>query len=126
MLELVIGETRGTAGYLYLRHHGQLVLAAPTWGDEPPTELGKALARAVASPDEAATVAEVPRGGADKLDWKPVPLVLRLGDDMQFVVGGVAVIGGALPLVDPDPKLLEEIARELFEAGDVTHTRTVG
>jgi Protein kinase domain/AAA ATPase domain len=126
VLELVIGETRGTAGYLYLRHHGQLVLAAPTWGDEPPTELGKALARAVASPDEAATVAEVRRGSADKLDWKPVPLVLRLGDDMQFVVGGVAVIGGALPLVDPDPKLLEEIARELFEAGDVTHTRTVG
>jgi tetratricopeptide (TPR) repeat protein len=123
VLQLVIGEAHGMSGYLYLRHHGQLVLAAPTWGDEPPAELVKALARAVASPDEPATVADVRRAG-EKLEWKPVPLVMRLGDEMQFVVGGVAVIAGAMPLVDPDPRLLEEIARELFEAGDVTHTRT--
>jgi hypothetical protein len=123
VLQLVIGEAHGMSGYLYLRNHGQLVLAAPTWGDEPPGELVKALARAVASPDEPATVADIRRAG-EKLDWKPIPLVMRVGDETPFVVGGVAVIAGAMPLVDPDPKLLEEIARELFEAGDVSHTRT--
>jgi hypothetical protein len=68
VLQLVVGEARGSSGYLYLRHHGQLVLAAPTWGDEPPAELGRALARAVTSPEEAATVADVRRGDVDKLD----------------------------------------------------------
>ena len=52
-------------------------------------------------------------------------LKLRLGGQLEYVIGAVAVLAGALPVVDPSPALLEEIARELFEAGDVTHTRTM-
>ena len=123
-LQLVVNEARGASGYLYLRNEGQLVLAAPAWGDEPPTELVRALARAARSPDELATVADVPRDdGAGKLAWKPIPLVLRIAD-APYVIGAIAVLAGAMPLVDPPATLLEEIARELFEAGDVTHTRT--
>jgi tetratricopeptide (TPR) repeat protein len=122
-LDLVVSEAHGSAGYLFLRHHGQLVLAAPTWGDEPPAELARVLQQAVSAPNEPATVADIRRGGV-KLDWRPIPLVMKLGD-VPYAIGGVAVIAGAMPLVDPDPKLLAELARELFEAGDVTHTRTM-
>ena len=124
VLQLVISEARGSSGWLYLRSHGQLVLAAPTWGDEPPPELVAGLVNAVKHAEEPATVADVRRGG-DKLDWRPIPLTLRIGGDMAFVIGAVAVVGGNVPLIDPSAKLLEEIARELFEAGDVTHTRTL-
>jgi tetratricopeptide (TPR) repeat protein len=122
-LQLVVEEAHAASGYLYLRHHGQLVLAAPTWGEEPPHDLVRALAQAVAAPDEPPTVADIRRGG-EKLDWKPVPLVLKLGDK-PYAIGGIAVVAGGMPLVEPSAELLAEIARELYEAGDVTHTRTM-
>jgi hypothetical protein len=124
VLQLVISEARGSSGWLYLRSHGQLVLAAPSWGDEPPPEVVASLVKAMKHAEEPATVADVHRGG-DKLDWLPVPLTLRIGGDMAFVIGAVAVIGSNVPLIEPSAKLLDEIARELFEAGDVTHTRTL-
>ena len=124
-LSLVINESRAASGYLFLRHQGALVLAAPTFGEEPPFGLVQALTRAIQTPDEPATVVDIRAAGEiEKLDWKPVPLVVRLGG-ARVVVGGVAVLAGAMKIKDPDPRLLEEIARELFEAGDVTHTRTL-
>src|SRR5262249_28754031 len=69
--QLIVGEAHGTAGYPSLRHRGALVLAAPTWGDEPPAELVKALARSIQAPEETATVADVRRSG-ETLDWKPI------------------------------------------------------
>jgi hypothetical protein len=121
----VISETRASAGYLFLRKSGQLVLVAPSFGEEPPAELAKALARAIEAPDEVATVAELRRGDLEKLDWKPVALTVRISNELRFTIGGIAVIAGALPLKDANPQLVEEIARELYEAGDVTHTRTM-
>jgi len=123
-LQLVVSEMRAAAGYLFLRHQGKLVLAAPTFGEEPPPELVKAVARSVNAPDEIATVVELRRGDLEKLEWKSVPLTLQVGE-LRVVIGGIAAIAGAVALKDANPKLLEEIARELYEAGDVTHTRTM-
>jgi len=124
-LALIINESRAGSGFLFLRSAGQLVLAAPAWGQEPPFGLADAVSRALQSPDDPVTVIDIRQAGEiDKLDWKPVPLALRVGD-RTVIVGGAAVIAGALKLKDPDPSLLAEIARELFEAGDVTHTRTL-
>lgn len=120
-LQLVISEARGASGYLFLRRGGELSLAAPTFGDEPPTALRRELSRLVhAAPSGEATQVERP---AEHPGWLTVPLTLELRDD-QFVIGVVAVFAGALDPVMPDRALLVELARELFEAGDATHTRT--
>jgi len=125
-LQLVVNEARGTSGYLYLRSDGGFTLAAPSWGDEPPAGLVRSLRQALGgvTGDEAVTSIDVRRDD-ELLDWKPIVLVMPLAG-ARLVIGGVAVIGGAMRLVDPPAKLLEEIARGLFDAGDVTYTRTVG
>jgi hypothetical protein len=115
-LRLVIDEAHGASGYLFLANGGELVLAAPTWGDEPPPELARSLARLIARPE--ATIEPLRRADGRELPWKPVLLVVRR--DPAIAVGGVAVIGGAVPLADPNPRLVDEIARELFEAGDAS------
>ncbi len=122
-LELVIEQTRGASGYLYLRRGDQVVLAAPAWGDEPPAAIAREVARLALEGSEAATVRDVPhRAEVDEPHWKPVPLVLR-DRSPPHVIGAVAVVAGAMELADPDGDLVAAIARALFDAGDVTTTR---
>ena len=118
-LQLVVNELGGTAGVLYFHHQGQLEVAAVSRDVEPLPRLADALAKVVLSTDDVSTLAGEPLasdgvGG----DWKPV--ALRLDARSPFLVGAVAVIAGAIPLVDPDPVLLDAIARAFVEAGDVS------
>jgi tetratricopeptide (TPR) repeat protein len=127
VLDLVVGEARGASGYLYLRTHEGFALVAPSWGDEPPAGLARGIRRAL---DAAADASEPPtaidvRRDDEIIDWKPIVLALTVGAT-RIVIGVVAVIGGAMRLVEPPAPLLEEIARGLFDAGDVTYTRTLG
>jgi len=115
-LELVIAESRAASGYLYLRRGDNLELVAPTWGVEPPAELVRALGAAIGFTDD--TIADRMPGG---LRWKPLGL-----ERSGALVGGIAVIAGGLPLIDPERALLDEIARELFEAGDVSSAAESG
>jgi hypothetical protein len=109
-LDLVVAESHAASGYLYLRRGNSLELVAPTWGVEPPAELVRALGAAIGFTDD--TIADRMPGG---LRWKPLGL-----ERSGALVGGIAVIAGGLPLIDPERALLDEIARELFEAGDVS------
>jgi hypothetical protein len=122
VLSLVVDEARGVSGYLYLRSADAIELVAPTSGTEPPTMVTRAITAAMSSGD-AATLADRPTRSTEPstgLEWQPVLLTLRLDGATPIVVGGVAVIAGAMRLVAPAPTLLSEIARQLFEAGDVT------
>jgi len=116
-LQLLVEDSQAIAGYLYLRRGDALELVAPTFGDEPPTALRQDLDRVVAScrAGEEATIAGSTR-------WRSVVLAFEL-DDQTVVVGAAALVSGAVPIHNPDAGIVASIARELFEAGDVTHTR---
>src|SRR5262249_17185494 len=102
------------SGYLYLRRSSGLELVAPAWGVEPAGELVHALELAIA-PGADDTVVEIPFATPPEPAWEPIVLA-----PPRNAVGRGAVIAGALPLVAPRPELVAQLARELFEAGDVT------
>jgi len=115
-LQLLVDASRATSGYLYLLRGDSLELVAPIWGDEPPSQLARALASSLRSPAEPATVAELP----SSTEFRGSKSIVLAPSSDARPIGGALVIGGALPLVDPDPALVVEVARALFEAGDVT------
>jgi len=117
-LQLVVDETRGASGYLYLCKRNDLVLAAPAWGDDPPPAIARSIARSVLGAEEVSTVVEVQRRDSTAVQWKSVPLWLARGSERPRIVGAVAVIAGAMRLVDPDPDLVHAIARELVASTD--------
>lgn len=102
--QLIVSESHGASGYLYLRSASGLELVAPTWSIEPPAELSRALAAAIGLDD--ATIVDVHGPDGRVLRWRPVALALPHGS------GGVVVIAGAMNLVG-------------FDAGDVTQ-RDIG
>jgi hypothetical protein len=122
-LRLIVEEARGASGYLFLMHQGELVLAAPTVGVEPPPELALALAAAIDR--ESSTVVDRPSSVREAVPpgWKPIVLSLELTHGGARVVGAAAVMPGAVPLADLSPELIAEIARELYDAGDVSAAR---
>jgi protein kinase-like protein/AAA ATPase-like protein len=122
-LELVVAEARGAHGYLYLKHAGQLTLVAPTFGDEPSTVVRHELARSLARHEHPGAESDDESTAQDHPTrrYLAVPLVFQIGDK-RVAVGAVAVFAGALPLVAPDPAIVAEVARELFDAGDAQPT----
>ncbi len=121
-LELLVLATSGVSGYLYLVHERGLDLVAPAYGDEPPAAIDKAIRQLVADgvADDVPTVLGArEQVEASEAKWRPLLLRLTLLD-RSTVVGAAAVVEGALPLENPDPRLIDEIARLLYQAGDVS------
>ncbi|HEY5921392.1 MAG TPA: AAA family ATPase, partial [Kofleriaceae bacterium] len=109
LLDLVIHEAHGEAGYLFARTRGGCVLAAPSWGEEPPAEL---VERVEVFFEATQTLTENLRREAK--GWKLIPLAVRGAGNEP--IGCVAIALGIVRLVDPDAELLHEIARRLRDS----------
>lgn len=123
-LELIVQASGASHGWLYLRTPEGLRLAAPLGGDEPPTQVNDAISRAVqeAVSEDDATIADDDAsldGRHGHMTWRPLVLQLQLGGRL-VPIGAVALVHGEGGLLDPDARGIEEIARRLYEAGDVT------
>ncbi len=123
-LEIIVDAAGASAGYLYFVHAGALELVAPAYGEEPPEEVVSSL-RALFDegraepPGERAEIAWQPDAVRGKAAWFRAALrVERPGGSKAF--GAVAVVGAASHARPPPPKLLERIAIELHDAGDMT------
>jgi tetratricopeptide (TPR) repeat protein len=121
-LEFLVQAASAASGYLYTSREGQLVLVAPSYGDEPPDIVLETLEQAVA---------RILRGEApadDTIIWKqhgktarfrPVVLVAR-PRGKPAVVGAAALVEGGTELRAADPELVETVAQSLYDAGDAT------
>ncbi|HMJ14868.1 MAG TPA: hypothetical protein VK524_25825, partial [Polyangiaceae bacterium] len=138
-LDLILQKTRAARGYLYLREPEGLRFAAPAVGFEPPEELLKELSERVATlsdddleteevdpvePDELKTVIQTDQ---DRLSIRPpdaggtyraLPLITGRNQEL-VVVGIVALVQEGEALVPVNPLFLQEIARNLYDSGDV-------
>jgi len=123
-LELLIEASGGAAGYLYLYQGGELHLLAPTYGEEPPELLVNALARI------ASEVESVHAAATMELGWQPdaVPgdvtwvraLLCVVRGGPRVAIGAVAIVCDATKATVPPRALLDQVAAELYQAGDVT------
>jgi hypothetical protein len=119
-LEVLVWEAAGARGFLYLVRDGRLALAAPFHGDEPATEIAEELGRrATESPRAEGNALELPGG---KGQWLPVLMPVQR-DGAERVVAAAAIIRGALPLRPVPAPLREQLAEELWQAGDATAMR---
>jgi hypothetical protein len=113
-LRLLIDATRAVRGYLFLADANRFAVAAPAWGPAPSDVLGAALADVLDTPERGAIVVR-----DDRACWTVVPLAM-LEPPAPRVIGGVAITADdELPIEAPSPELLRDIARLLYEAGDV-------
>jgi hypothetical protein len=124
VLAILVEQTSAVYGYLYLVKESGLTLVAPAAGEEPPDAVTRELARRVSDVDHgsAEMVTHVdwhPGGDGAAVDWKAVLLCMPIGGK-QLAIGIAAVVEGALPLRSPPRAMLVRLARELYEAGDVT------
>ncbi len=123
-LEVLVDAAGAATGYLYLLREGTLDLVAPAYGEEPPDALVEKLREVIESESRhlGATRIELPwqpdavPGG---VAWYAAVLLVRRGDSRR-VVGAVALIGSAASARPPSRLVVEQVARELYEAGDVT------
>jgi hypothetical protein len=114
-LELLIEASHGASGYLfYVRDDGALELVASSDGSLPSERAVAALRRGL-DPDDTPTVAD-----AAALDPGCARVVLHVcrGDRERAV--GAALLSGAEPLRCVDRSLLDRIASEIYEIGDVS------
>jgi hypothetical protein len=131
-LEVLIEASVANSGFLYLIRDNELRLVAPLIGEEPAPAVVDELWQAIEVSSELvevddatsdAVTIEVAQMLPARWDSGPqrwIPLVLTLGHSR--VVGAAAVVSG----VDgagprrPDPAVVAQVARGLYEAGDVT------
>jgi hypothetical protein len=138
-LDLIVQSTGAVHGYLYVMEPGGLRFAAPAVGFEPPEELlgelgqlvavlGNAgleteLAEPAAAPAELETVVcddsgPVSLTAAQGSAYRSLPLI-TFGNGDIVVVGVVALVQGEAPLEPLRASFLEEVARGIYDAGDV-------
>lgn len=136
-LELVISATRAQRGHLYLMEPSGLRLAAPLVGLEPPDELRlelEARLNAFRDADDKTAVADNTKVGRlttaianDESDpqmdliggtYRSLFLLVPRGGEL-VAVGAVALVAGEEGIRPVDFALLEEIARGMYDAGDV-------
>ena len=125
-LTMLVAAASGSCGWLYLLRDGQLELRAPLTGREASDEHVLSLEAAIderrhATPGTASTV--MVRTVA--FDATRMRTVVLAEPDESSVVGGAIIEGNALELIAPDERLVEQLARELVEAGDVSRLHAV-
>ena len=136
-VDLLVEKSGAVAGYLYLLEPRGLRFAAPLIGAEPPASLHAELASRIeerglrlpdssaelALPDQLVTVVETDdeRGLRDVKSGSAYnSLLLTLARSGNVViVGAVALVPGADPIAPIDCAYLEEVARGIYDAGDV-------
>jgi tetratricopeptide (TPR) repeat protein len=123
-LELMVEASAGSMGYIYLHQNGELHLLAPTYGEEPPDVLVSALTRVVLDAESshvAATmnVAWQPDAVPGDVTWARAILSVTR-DGHRVAIGIVAIVGDAMKARLPPIALVDQIARELYHAGDAT------
>jgi protein kinase-like protein/AAA ATPase-like protein len=130
-LELLVDETFGLRGYLFVPGRaaggggdeppGEPRLCAPAFGPEPPPEL---LDRVREAFDRDGPVTE--RTDPVSFDPREAPAPLALvrlsvaAPPGRRLLGLCAIVPGPLPMRAPDGRVVEQIARSLHEAGDLT------
>ncbi|HKP61037.1 MAG TPA: protein kinase [Polyangiales bacterium] len=137
-IDLVVEKSGAADGYLYLLEPSGLRFAAPLAGAEPPASLLVELAARVeqhgaahaqptnddvASPAALVTVVE---SGEENLlrhvqpgvTYSYVLLTLQRPENL-VIVGAIALVPGAEPTIPIDCTYLEEVARGIYDAGDV-------
>jgi tetratricopeptide (TPR) repeat protein len=122
-LDILVEASAGSVGYIYLYQGGALHLLAPTYGEEPPDVLVAALTRVVED-------ATSPIAATMDVRWQPdiVPgdvtwVHARLSvqrDGRELAIGVVGIACDAMKARLPPPTLIEQVAKELYEAGDAT------
>jgi Protein kinase domain/AAA ATPase domain len=135
-LDLLVERAAAASGYLYLLGAHGLRYAAPMVGIEPPAELQLELTARirVETEDDETRVAEQVHPNAlrtvidfehrpanDQRDATYTYLVLSLEqpDKNIVIVGAVALVPGSEPTEPVDRTFLEEVARGIYDAGDV-------
>ncbi len=123
-LALLVDASSAERGYLYLFRDKGLDLAAPAYGDEPPEPVSTLLQRVAdaAASGEEVTISQVEwrsSSAGNKREWRPVVLEMDDGGE-RAVVGIVALVADQEPIQVPDPALVEQVARQLRDAGDAT------
>jgi tetratricopeptide (TPR) repeat protein len=122
-LDILVEASAGALGYIYLYQGGALHLLAPTYGEEPPDVLVRALTEVVEKPDS-------PIAAPMSVDWQPdvvpgdvtwVRAVLSVErGGRKLAIGVVGVVCDAMKARLPPTGLIDQVAKELYEAGDAT------
>jgi hypothetical protein len=136
-LDSIVSSARAECGYLYLLDPSGLRFAAPLAGMEPPESLREELQRELAElgradeetnlvdaepiamqtvvdPDEQPELSRHRAGGA----YRSVLLTTLKGNELVGV-GAIALVRGDEPLAAVPHAVIEEVARSLFDAGDL-------
>ena len=140
-LDAIIERSHAESGYLYLLHAGELRFAAPLAGAEPPEglrdELARKLAECCRSEEETHQYETKPHLMQTLISTDEQPelallcaeqayrsvLLTMWRNEETIGVGAIALVPGAEPLLPIPRAFLEEIARGLFDAGDVLTAR---
>jgi hypothetical protein len=125
---MLVSASSGSCGWLYLLRDGQLELRAPLSGREASDEHVLSLEAAIdetrqVAPGTASTV--MLRTVAFDATRIRVVVLAEPHETEVAIVGGAIIEGSALELVAPDERLVEQLARELLEAGDVSRLHAV-
>jgi len=130
VLDLLLRETSGAAGYLFYLESEVITLAAPTAGLELPEGVLLPLKQMLASEETTAvssdgdTTLTVPCDGAsppapNDAQWLFLVLKVSKGD-VEHPVAAAAIRAGPGALRTPQPDRIAELAQALYQAGDVT------
>lgn len=121
-LELLVLASSGKTGYLFVVQDREPVLAAPAYSDPPP-DITKEIRQLLSdNPSEASSaIIEL-----NARDWHLSLLTAVIGA-RERVVGALAIQAGAIRFRAPDTRIVAQLARELYQAGDATaiHSRPV-
>jgi tRNA A-37 threonylcarbamoyl transferase component Bud32 len=137
-IDLILDKTHAERGYLYLLEPDGLTFAAPNVGSEPPEELLLELKKRleVLTDDDMETVFTEDAQPNDRdieiqvdddieqnrpsscSGYRSLFLLIPKRDDI-IVVGAIALVQGEEPLRSIDADFLIEVARGIYDAGDV-------
>jgi len=124
VIDLLLAETGGERGYLYLLEPAGLRFAAPRVGAEPPGSLRERMQVKLTelARDPTASLSGlvwgIPQHSDDLTPYTGLVLATARDRDV-LVVGAVALVPGPQPLVAPRASFVESIARAIHAAEDV-------
>jgi hypothetical protein len=122
-LAMLVEATGAVRGYLYLVAGNALVLEAPLVGREPPAAVADRLTELVeaALHGDHVTVPDSFHSYAGGAPQRFLPVLLETTrSGSRIVIGAAALVGSDAQPPPPDAALVEALARELVDAGDVS------